>query len=45
MMPGFLSGARSLVLKISDEFQPGVALVPRQQPDGETSAGTANVTV
>jgi anaerobic selenocysteine-containing dehydrogenase len=32
-----------LVLRISDEVQPGVLLVPGQRPDGETVAGTINM--
>lgn len=31
------------MLKISDETQPGVVLVPRQRPDGEMAAGTINM--
>jgi anaerobic selenocysteine-containing dehydrogenase len=36
-------GAVGLVLRISDEVRPGVALVPGQRPDGETVAGTINL--
>jgi len=36
-------GSVGLVLKVSDEVQPGVVLVPGQRPDGETLAGTVNV--
>jgi hypothetical protein len=32
-----------LVLKVSDEIQPGVVLVPGQRPDGETVTGTINM--
>jgi len=38
-------GEVGLVLKISDEIQPGVALVPGQRPTGETVAGTINMLV
>jgi anaerobic selenocysteine-containing dehydrogenase len=36
-------GSVGLVLKVSDEIQPGVVLVPGQRPDGETVAGTINM--
>jgi anaerobic selenocysteine-containing dehydrogenase len=36
-------GSVGLVLRISDEVRPGVALVPGQRPDGETLAGTINL--
>jgi len=36
-------GTVGLVLRISDEIQPGVVLVPGQRPDGETVAGTINM--
>jgi anaerobic selenocysteine-containing dehydrogenase len=36
-------GSVGLVLKLSDEIQPGVVLVPGQRPDRETVAGTINV--
>jgi anaerobic selenocysteine-containing dehydrogenase len=36
-------GVVGLVLKVSDEIQPGVVLVPGQRPDGETVTGTINV--
>jgi anaerobic selenocysteine-containing dehydrogenase len=36
-------GSVGLVLKVSDEVQPGVVLVPGQRPDGETLAGTVNM--
>src|SRR5229473_3822282 len=32
-------GSVGLVLKLSDEIQPGVVLVPGQRPDGETVSG------
>ena len=38
-------GEVGLVLKISDEIQPGIVLVPGQRPDGETVAGTINMLV
>ena len=38
-------GAVGLVLRVSDEVQPGVVLVPGQRPDGETVAGTINLLV
>ena len=38
-------GEVGLVLKISDEIQSGVVLVPGQRPDGETIAGTINMLV
>jgi anaerobic selenocysteine-containing dehydrogenase len=38
-------GAIGLVLKISDEIQPGIVLVPGQRPDGETISGTINMLV
>jgi anaerobic selenocysteine-containing dehydrogenase len=36
-------GSVGLVLKLSDEIQPGVVLVPGQRPDRETVAGTINI--
>ncbi|MGG5817370.1 molybdopterin-containing oxidoreductase family protein [Falsiroseomonas sp. HW251] len=36
-------GSVGLVLRISDEIQPGVVLVPGQRPDGETVEGTVNM--
>ena len=36
-------GAVGLVLRISDEVQPGVALVPGQRPDEEAISGTINM--
>jgi hypothetical protein len=36
-------GSVGLVLKVSDEVQPGNALVPGQRPDGETVVGTINI--
>ena len=36
-------GAIGLVLKVSDEVQPGVVLVPGQRPSSETVAGTINM--
>jgi len=36
-------GAVGLILKVSDEVQPGVVLVPGQRPDGEAVAGTINL--
>jgi anaerobic selenocysteine-containing dehydrogenase len=36
-------GAVGLVLRISDEVRPGVALVPGQRLDGETVAGAINL--
>jgi anaerobic selenocysteine-containing dehydrogenase len=36
-------GSVGLVLRISDEVQPGVVLVPGQRPDSETGAGTINI--
>jgi anaerobic selenocysteine-containing dehydrogenase len=38
-------GEVGLVLRVSDEVLPGVALVPGQRPDGETHAGTVNLLV
>jgi len=38
-------GAVGLVLKISDEVQPGVVLVPGQRSSGETVSGTINMLV
>ena len=32
-----------LLLKVSDEIQPGNVLVPGQRPDGETLSGTINM--
>jgi anaerobic selenocysteine-containing dehydrogenase len=37
--------AIGLMLRVSDEVQPGVVLVPGQRPDGETVAGTVNMLV
>ena len=36
-------GAVGLVLRVSDEVQPGVALVPGQRPDEEAVSGTINM--
>jgi anaerobic selenocysteine-containing dehydrogenase len=36
-------GSVGLVLKLSDEIQPGVVLVPGQRPDGETVGETINL--
>jgi anaerobic selenocysteine-containing dehydrogenase len=36
-------GSIGLTLKVSDEIQPGVVLVPGQRPDGETVSGTINM--
>ena len=36
-------GAVGLVLRVSDEVQPGVVLVPGQRPDEETVSGTINM--
>jgi len=36
-------GSVGLVLKVSDEVQPGNVLVPGQRPDGETIVGTINI--
>jgi anaerobic selenocysteine-containing dehydrogenase len=36
-------GTVGLVLRVSDEIQPGVVLVPGQRPDGETVSGTINM--
>lgn len=36
-------GAIGLVLRVSDEIQPGVALVPGQRPDDEAVSGTINM--
>jgi len=36
-------GSVGLVLKVSDEVQPGNVLVPGQRPDGETVVGTINI--
>jgi anaerobic selenocysteine-containing dehydrogenase len=36
-------GAIGLVLKVSDEVQPGVVLVPGQRPSSEAVAGTINM--
>ncbi|MBR0679073.1 molybdopterin-dependent oxidoreductase [Roseomonas eburnea] len=36
-------GAVGLVLKVSDEVQPGVVLVPGQRPDSEAVNGTVNM--
>jgi len=38
-------GAVGLVLRVSDEVRPGIALVPGQRPDGETVSGTVNMLV
>ena len=36
-------GAVGLMLRVSDEVQPGVALVPGQRPDDEAVSGTINM--
>jgi anaerobic selenocysteine-containing dehydrogenase len=36
-------GEIGLMLRVSDEVQPGVVLVPGQRPSGETVAGTINM--
>ncbi|MBW6397563.1 molybdopterin-dependent oxidoreductase [Roseomonas sp. HJA6] len=36
-------GAVGLVLRVSDEVQPGVVLVPGQRPDAEAVSGTVNM--
>jgi anaerobic selenocysteine-containing dehydrogenase len=36
-------GAVGLVLRVADEIQPGVVLVPGQRPDDEAVSGTINV--
>ena len=36
-------GSVGLILRVSDEVQPGVVLVPGQRPDSETVAGTVNM--
>ena len=36
-------GSVGLVLKLSDEIQHGVVLVPGQRPDSETVSGTINM--
>jgi hypothetical protein len=36
-------GSVGLVLKVSDEVQPGNVLVPGQRPDSETVSGTINM--
>jgi anaerobic selenocysteine-containing dehydrogenase len=36
-------GAIGLVLRVNDEVQPGVVLVPGQRPDAETLHGTINM--
>jgi anaerobic selenocysteine-containing dehydrogenase len=36
-------GEVGLVLRVSDEVQPGVVLVPGQRPDGEAVSGTVNM--
>jgi anaerobic selenocysteine-containing dehydrogenase len=36
-------GSVGLVLRVADEVQPGVVLVPGQRPDGETGSGTINM--
>jgi anaerobic selenocysteine-containing dehydrogenase len=38
-------GSVGLILNVSDEVLPGVALVPGQRPDGETLDGTVNLLV
>jgi anaerobic selenocysteine-containing dehydrogenase len=38
-------GAIGLVLRVSDEVQPGIVLVPGQRPDNETVSGTINMLV
>ena len=36
-------GEVGLVLRVRDEIQPGVVLVPGQRPDTETAGGTVNM--
>jgi anaerobic selenocysteine-containing dehydrogenase len=36
-------GEVGLALKVSDEIQPGVVLVPGQRPTGEAAGGTVNM--
>ena len=36
-------GSVGLMLRVGDEVQPGVVLVPGQRPDGETGSGTINL--
>ena len=36
-------GTIGLVLKVSDEIQPGIVLVPGQRPIGEAVSGTINM--
>ena len=36
-------GSVGLVLRLSDEVQPGNVLMPGQRPDGETLSGTINM--
>ena len=36
-------GSVGLVLRIADEIQPGVVLVPGQRPDDEATSGTVNM--
>ena len=36
-------GSVGLVLRVADEVQPGVVLVPGQRPDDETVSGTVNM--
>ena len=36
-------GSVGLVLRVGDEIQPGVVLVPGQRPDAETGSGTINM--
>ena len=36
-------GSVGLVLRVADEVQPGVVLVPGQRPDSETGSGTINI--
>ena len=38
-------GSVGLMLRVADEVQPGVVLVPGQRPDGETVGGTVNMLV
>jgi anaerobic selenocysteine-containing dehydrogenase len=36
-------GEVGLILRVRDEIQPGVVLVPGQRPDSETVGGTVNM--
>ncbi|HUA51405.1 MAG TPA: molybdopterin dinucleotide binding domain-containing protein, partial [Candidatus Sulfotelmatobacter sp.] len=36
-------GSVGLVLRVADEIQPGVVLVPGQRPDDEAVSGTVNM--